>query len=247
MLAHRSAATAESQPAAEYVDERLLGEPKSHTQKGRMGRTPPWLTWLAVIVFCYTVSLQEQLFALLTSVRCYPETVLAGANATCTITTFFLAAEADLSITQLGAAGPVALLGAQPHRYDVSFSTATAGGAGVRVQHALVSSWSLIEVLPAPAAGKVEVSCAPQRVRPGQEVRCTVVPRDRFGNEADVEKPADAPASFFSVTRTGGAGELTVHDTYVAFAAGAEPGRAGVAVTLGGVRVEASVEVEKPS
>ena len=94
MLAHRSAATAESQPAAEYVDERLLGEPKSHTQKGRMGRTPPWLTWLAVIVFCYTVSLQEQLFALLTSVRCYPETVLAGANATCTITTFFRASDA---------------------------------------------------------------------------------------------------------------------------------------------------------
>ena len=100
----------------------------------------------------------------------------------------------------------------------------------------------MVEVLPGPAIGRVELSCAPRRVRVGEEVRCAVVPRDRFGNAADVEKPAGAPATYFSVARTGGAGEVVVHDAYVSFVA-ATVGRAGVAVTLDRVRVLDDVEV----
>lgn len=90
--------------------------------------------------------------------------------------------------------------------------------------------------------GEPGLECAPKRVRVGEDVRCAVVPRDRFGNAADVEKPTGAPASYFSVARTGGAGEVVVQDASVSFAA-AQVGRAGVAVTLDGVRVQDDVEV----
>jgi hypothetical protein len=231
-----------------YVDDRLSHEePKSRMQKLRSGgllreRRTPLLTWLAIILLCYTVSLQEQVFALFTSVHCSPATVPAGANVTCSISTFQLAAETDLSITQLGEAGSIVLRSTAPHAYQVSFGTAKAGGAGVRVKHALSTSWSMVEVLPGPAIGRVELSCAPRRVRVGEEVRCAVVPRDSLGNAADVEKPAGAPATYFSVARTGGAGEVVVHDAYVSFVA-ATVGRAGVAVTLDRVRVLDDVEV----
>jgi hypothetical protein len=236
------------EPPSQYVDDRLSHEePKSRMQKLRSGgllpeRRTPLLTWLAIILLCYTVSLQEQVFALFTSVRCTPATVRAGTNATCSISTFQLAAETDLSITQLGEAGNIVLRSTAPHAYQVSFSTAKAGGAGVRVKHALSTSWSMVEVLPGPAIGRVELECAPKRVRVGEDVRCAVVPRDRFGNAADVEKPTGAPASYFSVARTGGAGEVVVQDASVSFAA-AQVGRAGVAVTLDGVRVQDDVEV----
>eukprot|EP00966_Prymnesium_polylepis_P050824 1176849-Prymnesium_polylepis.1 len=74
--------------------------------------------------------------------------------------------------------------------------------------------WSsaTVEVLAGAATGRVEVACTPPRVRVGEEVRCTVVPRDRFGNVAEVEKPEGASSSYFSVAKTGVAGELTVHD-----------------------------------
>ena len=64
-----------------YVDDRLSHEePKSRMQKLRSGgllreRRTPLLTWLAIILLCYTVSLQEQVFALFTSVHCSPATV----------------------------------------------------------------------------------------------------------------------------------------------------------------------------
>ena len=86
-----------------YVDDRLSHEPKSRLQKLRSGgllpeRRTPLLAWLAIILICYTVSLQEQAFALFTSVQCIPATVRAGANATCSISTFHLAAETDRSL-----------------------------------------------------------------------------------------------------------------------------------------------------
>ena len=138
-MLHRSAATdAPDDRTAAYVDDRLLAEPKSHAQKlGARGMLPSWpparatpvLIWVAVFFVCYTVSLQEQLFALFTSVDCSPAEVPAGTNATCAIKTLWLAAEADLSITPLGNAGPIMLLGHTPHRYDVSFGTVKAGAA----------------------------------------------------------------------------------------------------------------------
>ena len=234
-------------PSGTYVDDRLSHEPKSRMQKLRSGgllpeRRTPLLTWLAIILLCYTVSLQEQIFALFTSVHCAPATVRAGTNATCSISTFQLAAETDLSITQLGEAGTIVLRSTAPHAYQVGFSTVKAGGAGVRVKHALSTSWSMVEVLPGAAVGRVELDCLPKRVHVGEEVRCTIVPRDRFGNAADVEKPEGASASYFSVARTGGAGEVVVQDAFVAFAA-TKAGRAGVAVTLDGMRVQDDVEV----
>ena len=66
--------------------------------------------------------------------------------------------------------------------------------------------------------------------------------RDRFGNAADVERPSGAPTSYFSVARTGGAGGVKVRDAFVSFAA-TRAGLAGIAVTLGGVRVQDDVEV----
>ena len=228
--------------SSDYVDDRLSYEPK-YKRKLLPASKVPLLTWLAVMLVCYTLQLQEQLYAFFTSVRCEPPIVRAGTNVTCAISTFQLAHETDLSITQLGTAGPIVALSTQPHAYRVRFSTAKAGGAGVRVQHVLASSWSMVEVLPGPAVGRVEVGCEPRRVAVGEEVRCTVVPRDRFGNHADVEKPADAPADYFSVRPTGGAGKVTVYDTYVSFAAVRGP-LAGVVVTLGSARVEAQVDVE---
>ena len=65
---------------------------------------------------------QDLLLAALTSVRCDPEgAVRAGTNVTCEITTGSLASEADLSVTQLGLAGPITVLSESPHAYRVRF------------------------------------------------------------------------------------------------------------------------------
>ena len=233
--------------AAFYADDRLLGEPKSSAQKPpREGSAQGCLVRLgAVLVGCYLTGLHELVFAGFTTISCVPSVVRAGTNVTCQIMTAPLSSELDLSITQLGHAGPIALLeeaGREQHTYRVTFSTTHAGSAGVRVTHMLFWSTSNVEVQPAPATGSVEVACTPAHVRVGEEVRCAVTPRDQYGNIAEVEKPDGAASSYFSVTRTGNAGELSVHDSFVAFSA-STAGRAGVAVTLDGIRSTSEVEV----
>ena len=230
-----------------YVDDRLLGEPKSAQQK------PPRLLWgelqrlilrlVAVLAGCYLLDLQELVLAAFTSVSCQAGVVRAGTNVTCEIVTASLSAETSLSITQLGGAGAIALLeGSGEHRYQVTFATAQAGFAGVRVSHQLFWSSATVEVHPAAAVGPVDVSCTPLRVHVGDTVRCAVVPRDRFGNPAEVEKPNSAPDDYFGVTAMGRADELAVHDTHVSFIARAA-GRAGIVVILDGARTSSDVEV----
>ena len=254
-LFRRSAPAADVEAASvaaastSYVDDRLLGEPKNADEKApREGNSlQGWLLRLcAVLIGCYLTGLQELVFAGFTTVSCEPRggTVRAGTNVTCEIVTAPLSSETDLSITQLGHAGPIALLetAGREHVYRVTFSTSRAGRAGVRVTHMLLWSSASVEVVPAAATGRVEVACTPRSVRVGEEVRCTVEPRDRFGNLAEVEKPEGASSSYFSVAHTGSAGELKVQDTFVAFSPNAA-GRAGVAVTLDGVRSESEVQV----
>ena len=66
-----------------------------------------------------------------------------------------------------------------------------------------------------------------------------MVPCDEFWNPTEVEQTA---AGHFTVARAGSAGELTVHDDHVSFAATAA-GRAGVVVTLGGRSRQHEIEV----
>ena len=127
-----------------------------------------------------------------------------------------------------------------PHDYRVSFATNVSGRAGVLVEHGYFWTTSVVDVAPGPAApGHVEVACEPPRVAVGEQVRCKVVPCDEFWNPTEVEQTA---AGHFTVARSGSAGELTVHDDHVSFAATAA-GRAGVVVTLGGRSRQHEVEV----
>ena len=167
----------------------------------------------------------------------------AGSNVTCTITRSALASESDLSITQVGGAGPIALVGERATEYRVAFSTRAAGAAGVRVTHSLFWRNAWVQVLAGPAA-TVDVACQPAQVAPQAQVSCAVTPRDLFGNAAEVEKPAGAAAIYFSVQAVGSARDIAVHDAHVTFVAGDASGsRAGIAVVLAGTRAESIVAV----
>ena len=237
------------EPSDADVDDRLLGEPKSAHQKPERLDDQSLQGWIlrlcAVLAGCYLLGVHELVLAAFTSISCHPAdgTVRAGTNVTCEIVTAFLSSEMALSLTQIGSAGPIALVdGTQKHRYEVTFSTSKAGFAGVRVTHHLFWSSGSVEVMPASAFGRVEVNCDPPNVRMGQEVRCGIRPRDIYGNLAEVERPDGAAADYFSVAKTGSAGDLAVHDTFVSFFARAM-GRAGISVTLNGVRTSSDVEV----
>ena len=236
--------------ADSWVDHRLAGEPKAAWHKrapthgsGSMWR--PMLRISALAAVGYLLGVHDMLFAALSDVRCVPAVVQAGHNVTCTITLVGSLHDAALSLTPIGTAGAIALLDdeAVANTYRITFATATAGEAGVRIAQSIFWSTSLVEVA-AGQATTVGVACAPPSVAAGAQVRCTVTPVDVYGNAADVQKPANAPAGYFSVSRVGGARELSVHDTFVSFrAAEGEGGRAGVAITLNGRRVESTVAV----
>ena len=236
--------------AGAFVDDRLAAEPKARSDKPKVGEPSSLPVRLfrvgAAVAACYMVGAHELVLAAFTSVTCAPAIVRAGGNATCDVRTGALSSDADLSITQTGGAGRIVLLSESAHAYRVSFSTRTAGAAGVRVSHSIFWSSAAVEVLAGPARS-VDVECAPARAAPGKEVRCAVTPRDAFGNAAEVEKPAGAPANYFAVSAVGDATNLVVHDTDVSFTLGGEAGsRAGIAVTLDGRRVESTVEVAAP-
>ena len=61
----------------------------------------------------------------------------------------------ELTITPLGAMGPIVLLGSTAQSYRVGFSASAAGAVGLRVQHSLFYSTSRVEVQPAAAACSV--------------------------------------------------------------------------------------------
>jgi hypothetical protein len=203
-----------------------------------------WVLHAVVLVLvCYVCGVYELLCALGTSVTCTPTTVTAGSAVSCVVTTLSLAQERDLSLTPLGDARSISMVGSAPHTYQLQFGTGVAGVVGVRLQHSWLYRTAAVDVLPAAARGaQTEVACAPARVKPGEQVRCSVVPRDEFGNAGEVVRPAGSAAGFFSVSRTGSAGEVTVHDTFVEFVAG-EAGSAGISVTLDGVVKAHAVEV----
>ena len=179
------------------------------------------------------------------AVECAPLVPTAGTNVTCSIRS--RSGGADVRIVQQGTAGLITLLSDAAEgggEYRVSFATASAGPAGVRVVGPLIWRSVWVDVV-ALAASTTDVSCAPARAVQGEEVRCAVVPRDVFGNLADVVTPPEAPAHYFSVSRIGAARDVTVHDADVSFVVGAGTGdaRAGIAVTLDGRRSEATIEV----
>ena len=237
--------------AGAFVDDRLAAEPKAHKPRAEASSLPVRLARVAALLgACYLVGVHELVFAALTSVRCAPTTVRAGANVTCDVATGALSSDADLSITQTGGAGQIALLSEGAHAYRITFGTRAAGAAGVRVSHSIFWSHAAVEVLAGPAV-TVEVDCSladgVTAAAVGSEVRCAVTPRDAYGNAAEVEKPEGAPEGYFTVTHVGGASKLAVHDTEVSFVVaqpvGGKAGRAGVAVTLDGTRVESTVAV----
>ena len=243
------------QPA--WEDDRLAKPRSARLGDSRVRRA---LRMAALTLACYLIGMHELVLALFTKVDCMPSEVQAGANVTCMIATGRLSSEVDLSITQTGAAGPIALLSEAPHAYKIAFATTAAGAAGVRVSHSVFWSSSSIDVLAAPAEW-ADVSCAEQHhtagaehaamvpavVAPGATVHCSVTPRDRFGNPAEVQRPSGAPSGYFAVSAIGGASQLAVHDTYVSFVAGMQAGRAGVAITLNGARVERTVQIGSPA
>lgn len=238
-------AAAEAHADAAWVDDRLTGEPRPHRKPPRPAASLQIAKVLLVLAACWFVGVQDLIFAAFTTVRCGEGAgpVAAGSNVTCVVSTSRLSSEADLSITQLGLAGPIVMLSSTGHTHTISFATGPAGRAGVRVSHAVFWTSAMVDVAAGPAApGHVEVSCSPPSVPLGKEVRCAVTPRDRWGSAAEVVRPEGAPPGYFAVSKVGGARELAVHDSYVAFVA-AEAGRAGVAVTLGGVRAESVVDV----
>lgn len=237
---------AEASDGLGWVDERirLSDKHKSARQKPRSSTSADVRTVLLVAAGCWLVGLHQLVFAWFTRVECMPATVLAGENVTCTITTAALSGEAALSVTQTFSAGPLSMVSAAAHSYRVTFATRLDGFAGVRVRHALFATGSEVEVVAGPAVpGSVEVRCVPERVVRGGVVSCAVTPRDAQGNpQFDVVRPADAEPEYFSVAPVGSAHNLTVHRTAVSFLAG-RPRRAGIAVTLGGIRAESRVEV----
>lgn len=223
-----------------WVDDRLAAEPKLDAQKRRRGISVQLLLRIGTLVLiAYVVRVQDLLFASLTSVACTPATVQAGANVTCDITTSRFASEMGLSITPLGSAGLLTLIADTTRTHRIGFTTKMTGDAGVRVTHFLFFATSVVNVLPGPVVA-VDVRCWPNEVAPGSNVKCSVEPRDAFANLAEVERPADAPADFFAVTRIGTAADLVVHDAFVSFVAQA-PGQAGVRIILNGRRAAESV------
>ena len=221
----------------------LLGDEPSKSRRRRAienwqrGRILPVVGLLAVF---YLLDVQELVYAAFTSVSCDPPTVRAGVNVSCDVRTLALSRERGLTLTQLGFAGALVLERSAPHDYRVSFATNVSGRAGVLVEHGYFWTTSVVDVAPGPASpGHVEVACEPPRVAVGEQVRCKVVPCDEFWNPTEVEQTA---AGHFTVARSGSAGELTVHDDHVSFAATAA-GRAGVVVTLGGRSRQHEVEV----
>ena len=103
---------------------------------------------------------------------------------------------------------------------------------------------ALLQVVPAPAQGKVGVDCKPSTVAPGGTVKCLVTLRDRYGNGgATVQRPPGAGDGYFSVAAVGTASQVAIEDEYVRFVAGAA-GRAGVRVTLDGAESSHHVTVE---
>ena len=234
--------------AGSFVDDRLAAEPKAHADKTRAEPVSGFVKLLriaALVVCCYLVGVQELVLAAFTSVSCAPVVATAGSNVTCDVQTGMLSSEADLSITQIGAAGRIVLLSESAHAYRVAFGTRAAGAAGVRVAHSIFWSVASVEVVAGPAV-RVEVDCGEQSAAVGTEVRCAVMPRDAFGNVADVEPPEGRAKSYFAVARVGGATDLKVHDAHVSFVVGGEVGaRCGIAVTLDGTRVESTVEVAR--
>ena len=186
----------------------------------------------AAAVLCFYAGAHEVAYGAFTSVECLPQSVQAGQNVTCEVTTVALAAETDLSLLPTGVASEISLLSAEPHKYRVAFATGRAGVAGVRVQHTVFFTRSEVDVRPAAAVSAIP-SCSPSQVVMSQRVTCELIPRDQFGNSAEVRRPPGAPNNFFSVMPVGSASEVVVGDTTVSFVASA-PGRAGLAVTLDG-------------
>ena len=136
-----------------YVDERLVSEqPKKRRRVGAASPVGFAVRVLMVVALCYLIGAQELFLACFTSVSCEPGVVTAGSNVTCSIRTSVLAAETDLSITQIGEAGPIRLLDSTQHAYVVSFSTAVAAPSGVRVAHSLL--WRSSQVEGAPQAAQ---------------------------------------------------------------------------------------------
>ena len=237
---------------AVWVDDRLAGEPKAPGQKATRQGASHWPTRFfqaaAVIAACYIIGVHELVFAAFTSVHCTPSMVQAGRNVSCSISMGRFGSEADLSITQVGVAGQITLVDESSHSYRIAFGTRKAGDAGVRVTHSMFWSTSWVEVVAAPAVS-IDVKCGPPRVALGTAVNCAVTPRDRFGNEGEVERPPGSESSYFSVYATGCARELVVHDAHVSlFAGDAASGstactRAGVSVILDGSTVSSAVDV----
>mmetsp|Transcript_1905 Transcript_1905/g.4089 ORF Transcript_1905/g.4089 Transcript_1905/m.4089 type:complete len:254 (+) Transcript_1905:101-862(+) len=229
--------------AAPFLDDRLLGEPAPKVRAGhRLNCRVAMPLILVAIVLYVIIGAHEAVASLQSALDCTPtERIQAGENITCTIQTSPLASETDLTIVPTGVASDLALLHAEPHFYRVGFATASAGTAGVRLQHTFFE-WALhVEVMAAEAVTAVP-KCWPTQVTIGQAVTCMLVPRDRFGNAAEVVRPADASVGYFSVTPTGNAHDITVGDTSITFQV-SEPGRAGVLVVLNGQRSISEVEV----
>ena len=113
----------------EWADPRLARQPderKIHryddAKKASAFSTRPRVTTLVLIFFAasYLLGIPELLLALGTSVRCGDATGLAaaGANVTCVVATAALASESDLSITQVGTAGTIALVNEAARTHD---------------------------------------------------------------------------------------------------------------------------------
>lgn len=199
---------------------------------------------IAALAASYLLGVHELLFAGFTHVSCAPNPVRAGANVTCKVRTGALSSDTDLSITQTGTAGQIALLSESAHAYIIAFATRKTGAAGVSLSHSIFWSDASVEVI-AGQARSVDVDCTPKLAAADAEVRCAVTPRDVYGNPAEVEPGESGPASRFTVTHLGRATKLEVHDDYVSFvAASAGDGRkAGIAVSLDGRRVESIVNI----
>ena len=239
-------AAADLEDGGVYFDERLRGE----TRQLRRSTDRGWLLKLAFfLAACWALGLYEVVCAVFTHVDCMPRSVPAGGTVTCELGTLAVAAERQLSLAPTGAAGSITLVASEPHRYIISFATAAAGRAGVRVQHSLVHTSDEVEVMSGPAVGNAtSVRCEPRRAPPGSLVRCAIGVRDSYGNAAEVVRPLGAPPSYFAVSRLGAAGEITVQDAHVEFtvvADSAEASAAGVSVTLEGVTRSDAVDVAR--